>query len=91
MEMTVYIGRYNFISKEALESLLASRLVKEYDFSPEAREKHDEEARFTKDKGQIKATIPELREYWSKKLSESTKQQHITVGKEKVVNPWIVK
>jgi hypothetical protein len=87
--MIVHIGRYNFISKEALESLLKTGLVKEYDFSPETREKHDKDTVFNKDRIKIKATEEELREYWSKKLSESTKQQHIVVGKEKVVNPWM--
>jgi len=87
--MIVKIGRYCFVNKEALESLLKTGLVKEYDFSPEAREKHDEEAIFNKDKIKIKVTDKEIKEYWSKKLRETKEQKHIEVGKEKVANPWM--
>jgi flagellar biosynthesis/type III secretory pathway chaperone len=87
--MIVHIGRFNFINKEALESLLASKLVKKYDFSPEAREKHDEEARFTEDKKQIKATILELRSYWTEQLKYTNKENSSIKLKETVANPWI--
>jgi len=40
----IRIGDHNFISKEALEAALKSRLLMEYDFSAKAREKHDAEA-----------------------------------------------
>jgi len=87
--MIVKIGRYCFVNKEALESLLKTGLVKEYDFSPEAREKHNKDTIFNKDGIKIKATEEEIKEYWNKKLRETKQQKHIKVGKEKVANPWM--
>lgn len=70
--MTIRIGRFNFVSREALDSLVAAKILQPYDVSPEDREKHDIEACFTKDGRKLKATDEELKQYWADLLSKPT-------------------
>ena len=86
--MVLKIGMHEFKDRDKMEALLRTKMVKEYDFSAAAREKHEEEAVFLEDGRKIKLTREELIEYRRKSLNTPPRQFKPLLEGEKVPNPW---
>jgi len=78
--MVYHIGRYCFPSKEYYEQLLKTNIIKEYDTSPYARQKHDEEAIFNTKGEKIKLTDKERWEYWRRILNYTKPKKVIKIA-----------